>query len=139
MRSKFTSTWKGLAVMVPGVLIIALAVYAVIHHGSNPERSSSRPQSGIIVSYTYLPISRRCGPNRVEAHVRLNSGEVVIAGSAQPAIVHSGMRVAVEMGNFICVAAPYAILREGPPNNSIQRTQTRYAGSRRLPRALGAT
>lgn len=130
MRSKFTSTWKGLAVIIPGALIIALAVYAVIHQGSNPQRSSSRPQSGTIVSYTYLPISRRCGPSRVEARVRLNNGEVVIAGSSQPSIVHSGMHVTVEMDNFICVAAPYAILREGPPNNSIQPTQTRYAGSR---------
>ena len=107
--------------MLAAVLTVVVAVYG----STRPAPPLAPPQSGVVVSYDYLPMSQVCGASRVEAHVRLNNGEVVLAGSSRLDTIHSGMRVTVENRSPVCVATPYAIIRRGPPNSSLQRTPNR--------------
>ncbi|HEX7341533.1 MAG TPA: hypothetical protein VF269_04560 [Rhodanobacteraceae bacterium] len=105
------------ALVSAAVLIIGVAIYGV----TRPPAPAGQPQSAVIVSYRYLPVSRICGSGRLEANVRLNDGEIVRAGAYQHDPVRNGMRVTVERRRSLCLTAPYAILQAGPVDSSLQR------------------
>jgi len=127
MSLKRLSPWQSIAVMIPGVLIAAFLVVAVMRSKPSSWRPTSQPQPGTVVSYgmSLAGFGDSCGGVAV---VKLKDGALVRAASFQDTYLQSGAVVTLIKRRSTCPPALYTVLHGGPPDSSPNRMPTPSRG-----------